>query len=920
MKKIYLFYAVFIVAFVGSLSVQAQTNFTVLIHLKDSATVMAANPQNVGTSTVYTDLNTAIANAQVVINNAGATVTEVADQETAMKAAITNVYGAILLQTRITTWTKYPYAATYVVSNPSFESDLSIGWTSIGGLGRATNANIGAFKAGTYYLEKWVGSPGTQSNINLSQVLKNVPNGIYKVTAAAQAVQQTNPVTYPGKAYVFANADSVEVFALNNYSVQTIVTNNTLNIGYAVKTTGNWVSTDNFLVSYLGTGPKSVLKSALDSANVMVANPVIVGSTTAYPNLNTAVAAAQLVYDNVAATTTEIADQVTALNDAIAAVHVAILLQTRINTWTTFPYNATSVIVNPSFESDIAIGWTNVGGFGRQANTSFAKKVGTNYAEKWITAGTALSNIKLSQTINNIPNGIYLLKASAHAIQQTGTIYPGGAFIYANNDSTEVFAINDYSVTTTVTNNSMNIGFVVKTTGNWVAMDNFQLSYVSDGSPYLIITPTTLSFGPNTTQQTVNVKGGALTADVTLSATSAFSLSKTSITAAEAMATGGVNVVLTSSATGALPNDSLIITSGTARQKVLLTVAETLAVSNKGYFFDQSIVSPFTLTVSGDLYGNTVLTAPAGITLSESTITPVEAQTGKAITVTWNQSSRIVDQYIYLTSGSKKDSVLVFAVNDNIISTWDGDNAIVAPSKLTDFGWSQTLADGVTAGPASFQEYNTGGVRYVTAANAAHTYRGKTWVGYRVAYLRTWGNPAANVFNLAVNLEADKTYVFRGVSAWHNNETNPTFTYAVNTAKSNTGTSLGAMSVVCTVKQRGEDYGFEFTPTTTATHYLTVSSSAINDAMCGVDYLAIYPKVQIISGLGRTENQLLSNAYAYAINGTLKVTGADSYVVYNVQGMKVADVKVNAANTSVSLKPGVYMVRTAGNVQKVLVK
>jgi len=662
-----------------------------------------------------------------------------------------------------------------------------------------------------------------------------------------------------------------------------------------------------------------------DSATVMVANPQPVGTSTVYADLSTAIANAQVVINNAGATALEIANQETAIKAAIANVHTAILLQTRITTWTTFPYDATFVILNPSFESAITVGWTNVGGFAKQSNTSFdPKKDGTAYAEKWITSGTALSNIKLSQTVNNIPNGIYLLKASAQAIQQTGTVYPGGAFIYANSDSTEVFALNDYSVITTVTNNSLNIGFVVKTTGNWVSMDNFKLTYLSNGTlPYILESTKMLSFLPHSTQKTINIKAGLLTNDINLATTASFSLSQTTITAAAAMASGGVNVTVTCNGTAAIANDSLIITCGTLRDKVTLSMNESaISVSNKGYFFDQSIVSPFTLTVSGDLFTNTTLTAPAGITLSETTVTAADAYApgGKAITVTWNLTSRIVDKYIYLTSGVQKDSVLVFAVNDNIISTWDGNEATGTGTKLTNFGWSQTLADGITAGPASFGDFNGGGTRLVAATSAAHTYRAKTWVGARVAYLRTWGSPAANVFNLNVDLEAGKTYVFRGVAGWHNNETNPTFTIAVNTAKSNTGTSLGSMSVLCTIKQRGVDYGFEFTPTTTATHYLTVSSSAINDAMCGVDYLAIYPKVQIISGLGQTDNQLLSNVNAFAINGTLKVTGADSYIVYNVQGMKVADVKVNTANTSVSLKPGVYMVKTAGNVQKVLVK
>jgi len=547
-----------------------QVDKTTLQGLLATATTMSGNPQPVGTSTVYADLTTAINAAQLVYDNAAATLVEVAAQESALTAAIAAVNGAITLEARTNSWTNLPYAATSIISNPSFESELSVGWTSLGGLGRATNANIGAFKAGTYYLEKWVASPGTQSNINLSQVLKNVPNGMYKITAAAQAVQQSTPVAYPGKAYVFANADSVEVFELNNYTVQTTVTNNTLNIGYAVKTTGNWVSVDNFQVIYLGTGPKSVLKSALDSAKVMVANPVTVGSTTVYPNLSTAVSAAQVVYDNVAATTTEISDQVTALNNAIAAVHAAILLQTRINTWTTLPYDATSVISNPSFENSATAGWTNVGGFASQNNTSFSFKAGTYYVEKWQSSGN-WTGLKLSQTIKNIPNGVYNLTAAA----LNNPVTTGGAFVYANMDSVEVFSPNDYTVLVKVTNNQLEIGYKVLNGGNYVAVDNFRLSYVSDGTPYVVLAPTTLFFDPNHLTKTFNVSGGNLTSALTLTAPAGISLDKTSLTAAE-VAAGAVITATFDNAT-VITNGVISATSATLTQNVTVNTSADLS-------------------------------------------------------------------------------------------------------------------------------------------------------------------------------------------------------------------------------------------------------------------------------------------------------------------------------------------------------
>ncbi len=772
---------------------------------------------------------------------------------------------------------------------------MSAGWGDKAIISKAVALQSGKYKLfyDAYNANTTASSTGIATNFC------GYSNGITKVVGSLKTFPQ-----YTWK------TDSV------TFTILSEADNDTINIGFTTSSGGSGngakLYIDNVKLLYYGID-KTDLKLLIDSATVMFNHPVDVGASTTYADLNTSIQAAQVVYINVSATAAQIVEQETALKAAIENVYGAITLQTRKTTWTTFPYDATSAIINPSFESGFT-GWTNVGGFQTQSNTSFdPKKVGTYYAEKWVTSGTALTNLRLTQFIKNIPNGIYLVKASAHAIEQTGPVYPGGAYIFASADIAEVFAINDYSVQTTVTDNVLEIGYEITTTGNWVAVDNFQLTYVSDGSPYMLINPTALAFTPSTNSKTINVKGGNLTNDISLTPTSSFSLSKTTITAAEAMAEGGVDVEVTCSASSPVTNDSLIFTSGALLQKVMLTSTESpVNISTKGIFRDQSYIIPDTVTVSGDFFSNVVITAPAGISLSESVITPAEALTGKTIIITWNTTTQILEKSIVLSTGATKDSILVFAVSDNIISTWDGDNAEVAPSKMTDFGWDQTLADGVTPGTVVFNEYNvTGGSRYVPAVNAAHTYRGKTWKGHRVAYLRSWGSPATNVYNLAVNLEADKTYVFRGVSGWHNNETNPTFTYSVNTAKANLGTTLGTQSVACTVKQRGEDYGFEFTPTTTATHYLTVSSNTVNDAMCGIDFLAIYPKLQSTNGI---ENNGLSNSMVYptVTNGSVNVKLSEKsgqINVYDVAGRMVVSKSVNAFFETINLpSTGIYLV------------
>jgi hypothetical protein len=435
------------------------------------ATAMYASQQPVGTSTAYADLSGAIASAQLVNNNASATAEQVLTQEAVIKTAIVNVNNAIILQSRAATWTTFPYNATSVITNPNFELNNTSGWENPNGFSTNNSPAIGATKVGTYFAEKWVPSPGILVNLKLSQVITNVPNGVYAVTVGAQAKQETATPSYPGKAYIFANTDSTEVFIANNYTVKTIVTNNTLRIGFVTKTTGNWVAVDNFLLSYLGS-PKSLLKSLIESANVMLADPKNVGSSTAYTDLTNAKAAATLVYNNASATPTEIATQETAMNKAISNLNGAIILQTRKDTWTTLPLDVTSAITNPSFETNATEGWTNPNAFVAQNNTSLALKAGTYYVEKWQGSGS-WTGLKLSQKIVNIPNGVYTLTAAA--LNEPSTT--GGAFVFANDVRTEVFTQIDYSVTATVTNNELEVGYDVVNGGNWVAVDNFRLIY-----------------------------------------------------------------------------------------------------------------------------------------------------------------------------------------------------------------------------------------------------------------------------------------------------------------------------------------------------------------------------------------------------------------------------------------------------------
>lgn len=155
------------------------------------------------------------------------------------------------------------------------------------------------------------------------------------------------------------------------------------------------------------------------------------------------------------------------------------------------PTSATSAIVNPSFESSFA-GWTN-NGMVTQTNASFDPyKAGSIYVEKW--TGTApLAKCGIEQTVSGLLNGLYTLTASGHTTLQSASTNPGGAYIFGNKDSVEVFAPGDYSVTVKVTDGKLKLGFHSYTSGNWVALDNFRLTAL----------PSIIATGTNASQDSV---------------------------------------------------------------------------------------------------------------------------------------------------------------------------------------------------------------------------------------------------------------------------------------------------------------------------------------------------------------------------------------------------------------------------------
>ena len=102
----------------------------------------------------------------------------------------------------------------------------------------------------------------------------------------------------------------------------------------------------------------------------------------------------------------------------------------------------TSYITNPNFESGVN-GWV-CESLQAQSNSSFTKKSGSVYMEKWVATGNYVGNGSIYQTITQLPIGIYQLTVAAQNLNQSNTSQNcSGVYIYADDQQASVYTPGD---------------------------------------------------------------------------------------------------------------------------------------------------------------------------------------------------------------------------------------------------------------------------------------------------------------------------------------------------------------------------------------------------------------------------------------------------------------------------------------------
>ena len=185
-----------------------------------------------------------------------------------------------------------PIDLTSKLVNPSFETGDFTGWT-VSEMGTQGN-NVFNIKQGTYYAEKWTGRGGSVGNAQLKQTLSNLHAGTYRLTVAAQNIQEDTPSAQQTGAWIYANSHQLAVDVRKNYTLEFVLVSDELEIGFLAKNaSGNWIAADNFRLEYV-SDDFNAIKTGFEALIAMAEQ--IVGKRMYTPTaqaLQTAIATAQ---------------------------------------------------------------------------------------------------------------------------------------------------------------------------------------------------------------------------------------------------------------------------------------------------------------------------------------------------------------------------------------------------------------------------------------------------------------------------------------------------------------------------------------------------------------------------------------------------------------------------------------------------
>lgn len=320
------------------------------------------------------------------------------------------------------------------------------------------------------YREDGTGTAPQLTATGTNTVVANIP----QVGSLNYLVGNTNTNNWTsGELYIRPDGMQSAAQALCHPDAQAVASNvivdadGSLSISVRMTSTQQWLNWQGVTLIYKGNG-MGTLRSDLEEA-IAEARALLSEGGAGAPKLQQAIEAAEAVSNDSSASGEALINACTALLEAMETYRLE-------SASVEHPVDWSDRLLNRSFEQGFE-GWTNVG-MSTQSNTSFALKKGSLYAEKWVSTGNAVGDASLLQTVPDIGLGIFVVRAVAHNIKENSSAVQKNAWIVANLSETEVHGANTYTLVFTNIEKDPVIGFkAVGATGNWLAVDHFELLY-----------------------------------------------------------------------------------------------------------------------------------------------------------------------------------------------------------------------------------------------------------------------------------------------------------------------------------------------------------------------------------------------------------------------------------------------------------
>ena len=509
---------------------------------------------------------------------------------------------------------------TLLITNPSFESDFS-GWTNTE---MATQSN-GSFtlKEGSKYVEKWE----PNGTFSVSQTIKAMPTGVYRISAAAFARDVTSAKIQAGgmETAVTIGGDAA------NYSVEFACDDNAdITIGFEGVGTGagaSWLCVDNFTMTLVSAGlPDVVAVDGKMNADVAQAQTEAIATynndkTVAnYNAASEAIKAAQASKDAYTAAATYIAKAkdvktnqnfasataITTFAEAIAAIETpynnntltteaaaaaGTTLGVAVTGWRANPNGAAVQYMNDGFS---ITGYVDnslyVNTWSTEGSTD-GSDFTVPFYEYWNSDANSLAQRTWTGTLTDLPNGQYKISTwvRVRAKNETAAADATGITIAVNDgDAVDVtegtqigegqFQIATYEALGLVKDGTLNFNVNIAEDKNisWLAFKNVKYTKVRDLTPdEAAVKPTAIALDPTTV--TLN----ATTNTATLTPT--FTPQDATQTVTWTSSDEGVATVNNGVVTGVAPGTATITVTSTLDENVKATATVTVSYPETVY-------------------------------------------------------------------------------------------------------------------------------------------------------------------------------------------------------------------------------------------------------------------------------------------------------------------------------------------------